>query len=122
VNQPPDPAPHRKDDLGCPVTCHDARGDANVVDNYQCPGGYYQCPAAPADSASGTVGDFLDEVPHGAVIVIDNDIPPGRVRSPRGSGRANVACCGTSRLIDFSWVKEDSRSVKGGHDQVKGGS
>ena len=49
-----------------------------------------------------------------SVIVIDNDIAPGRVLSPRGSGRANVACCGTSRLIDFSWVKEDSRSVKGG--------
>ena len=28
---------------------------------------------APADSAGGTVGDFLDEVPPGAVIVIDND-------------------------------------------------
>ena len=28
---------------------------------------------APVDSAGGTVGDFLDEVPPGAVIVIDND-------------------------------------------------
>jgi regulator of RNase E activity RraA len=28
---------------------------------------------APADSAAGTVGDFLDEVPPGAVIVIDNN-------------------------------------------------
>jgi regulator of RNase E activity RraA len=28
---------------------------------------------APADSAAGTVGDFLDEVPPGAVVVIDND-------------------------------------------------
>jgi len=44
-----------------------------LSDEFRAAGPAFTIRYAPTDSAGGTVGDFLDEVPPGAVIVIDND-------------------------------------------------
>lgn len=44
-----------------------------LSDDFRAAGPAFTVRYAPVDSAGGTVGDFLDEVPPGAVIVIDND-------------------------------------------------
>ncbi len=48
-------------------------GLAPLSDDFRVAGPAFTVQYAPAGSATGTVGDFLDEVPPGAVIVIDND-------------------------------------------------
>jgi regulator of RNase E activity RraA len=48
-------------------------GLAPLSDGFRAAGPAFTVRYAPADGAGGTVGDFLDEVPPGAVIVIDND-------------------------------------------------
>jgi len=48
-------------------------GLAPLSDGFRTAGPAFTIRYAPADSTGGTVGDFLDEVPPGAVIVIDND-------------------------------------------------
>jgi regulator of RNase E activity RraA len=48
-------------------------GLAPLSDDFRMAGPAFTIRYAPADSAAGTVGDFLDDVPPGAVIVIDND-------------------------------------------------
>ena len=48
-------------------------GLAPLSDGFRAAGPAFTIRYAAADSAGGTVGDFLDEVPPGAVIVIDND-------------------------------------------------
>lgn len=48
-------------------------GLAPLSDDFRVAGPAFTIRYAPADSAASTVGDFLDEVPPGAVIVIDND-------------------------------------------------
>jgi regulator of RNase E activity RraA len=47
-------------------------GLAPLSNDFRVAGPAFTIRYAPADSAGGTVGDFLDEVPPGAVIVIDN--------------------------------------------------
>jgi regulator of RNase E activity RraA len=49
------------------------QGLAPLSNDFRAAGPAFTIRYAPADSAGGTVGDFLDEVPPGAVIVIDND-------------------------------------------------
>jgi regulator of RNase E activity RraA len=44
-----------------------------LSDEFRAAGPAFTVQYAPVDSAGGTVGDFLDEVPPGVVIVIDND-------------------------------------------------
>jgi len=48
-------------------------GLAPLSNDFRVAGPAFTIRYAPVDSAGGTVGDFLDEVPPGAVIVIDND-------------------------------------------------
>ncbi len=48
-------------------------GLAPLSNDFRMAGPGFTVRYAPVDSAGGTVGDFLDEVPGGAVIVIDND-------------------------------------------------
>jgi regulator of RNase E activity RraA len=48
-------------------------GLAPLSNDFRVAGPAFTIRYAPMDSAGGTVGDFLDEVPPGAVIVIDND-------------------------------------------------
>jgi regulator of RNase E activity RraA len=48
-------------------------GLAPLSNDFRVAGPAFTARYAPVDSAGGTVGDFLDEVPPGAVIVIDND-------------------------------------------------
>jgi 4-hydroxy-4-methyl-2-oxoglutarate aldolase len=48
-------------------------GLAPLSDEFRAAGPAFTIRYAPADPAGGTVGDFLDEVPPGAMIVIDND-------------------------------------------------
>ena len=48
-------------------------GLAPLSNEFRAAGPAFTIRYAPVDSAGGTVGDFLDEVPPGAVIVIDND-------------------------------------------------
>jgi regulator of RNase E activity RraA len=48
-------------------------GLAPLADDFRAAGPAFTVRYGPADAAGGTVGDFLDEVPAGAVIVIDND-------------------------------------------------
>jgi regulator of RNase E activity RraA len=48
-------------------------GLAPLSNDFRAAGPAFTIRYAPADSAGGTVGDFLDEVPPGALIVIDND-------------------------------------------------
>jgi regulator of RNase E activity RraA len=47
-----------------------------LSDRFRAAGPAFTVQYAPVDSAGGTVGDFLDEVPPGAVIVIDNEGRP----------------------------------------------
>jgi regulator of RNase E activity RraA len=44
-----------------------------LSDDFRVAGPAFTIRYTPADSSAGTVGDFLDEVPPGAVIVIDNN-------------------------------------------------
>lgn len=48
-------------------------GLAPLSDGFRAAGPAFTVRYAPTDATGGTVGDFLDEVPPGAVIVIDND-------------------------------------------------
>lgn len=48
-------------------------GLAPLSNDFRAAGPAFTIRYGPVDSAGGTVGDFLDEVPPGAVIVIDND-------------------------------------------------
>jgi regulator of RNase E activity RraA len=48
-------------------------GLAPLSNEFRAAGPAFTIRYAPVDSAGGTVGDFLDEAPPGAVIVIDND-------------------------------------------------
>lgn len=48
-------------------------GLAPLSNDFRAAGPAFTVQYAPVESGSGTVGDFLDEVPPGAVIVIDND-------------------------------------------------
>ena len=48
-------------------------GLAPLSDGFRAAGPAFTIRYAPAGATGGTVGDFLDEVPPGAVIVIDND-------------------------------------------------
>jgi regulator of RNase E activity RraA len=48
-------------------------GLAPLSNDFPAAGPAFTVGYAPVDSAGGTVGDFLDEVPPGAVIVVDND-------------------------------------------------
>jgi regulator of RNase E activity RraA len=48
-------------------------GLAPLSDGFRAVGPAFTVRYAPAGGSSGTVGDFLDDVPPGAVIVIDND-------------------------------------------------
>lgn len=48
-------------------------GPASLSNDFRVAGPAFTVRYAPAGSVSGTVGDFLDEVPPGAAIVIDND-------------------------------------------------
>jgi regulator of RNase E activity RraA len=49
------------------------QGLAPLSDGFRAAGPAFTVRYAPADASGGTVGDFLDEVPPGAVIVIGND-------------------------------------------------
>ncbi|GAA1061459.1 RraA family protein [Agromyces bracchium] len=58
------------DRLGLPGSLH---GIGPLAPNQRASGPVFTVRYAPVDEHGGTVGDFLDDVPEGAVVLIDND-------------------------------------------------